>query len=164
MRISGTLWRNVAAVLLAASVAMAAFGTLAPSPDPDPLPVQSTVVEALPLAERLVLTPAPASYLREERFQRGDTLSGFLARLGIAEPHAARLARVRALRQLRPGAQVSAELGADGAPLALRFLVDRDRLVEVAADGDGYRAAEKPAAFETRLAMASGVIRSSLFA
>ena len=143
---------------------MAAFGTMAPSPDPDPLPVQSTVVEALPLAERLVLTPAPASYLREERFQRGDTLSGFLARLGIAEPHAARLARVRALRQLRPGAQVSAELGADGAPLALRFLVDRDRLVEVAADGDGYRAAEKPAAFETRLAMASGVIRSSLFA
>ncbi len=109
-------------------------------------------------------SPAPASYLREERFLRGDTLSGFLARLGIAEPHAARLARVRALQQLRPAVQVSAEVSAEGAPLSLKFLVDRDRLVEVVADEDGYRAAETPAPFETRLAMKSGVIRSSLFA
>jgi murein DD-endopeptidase MepM/ murein hydrolase activator NlpD len=162
MRISGTLWRGAAAVLLAASGAMAAFGTMAPSPDPAPLPAQSPVVEALPLVPRV--TPAPVSYMREERFLRGDTLSSFLARLGIAEPHAARLARVRALQQLRPSALVSAELSAEGAPRSLTFLVDRDRLVEVIADGDGYRAAEKPAAFETRLSMKSGVIRSSLFA
>ena len=141
---------------------MAAFGTLAPSAEPDPLPAQSPVAEALPLAVQPL--PAPSSYVREERFQRGDTLAGFLSRLGIAEPHAARLARVRALQQLRPAAQVSAEVSADGTPLALRFLAERDRLVEIVADGEGFRAAEKPAAFETRLAMKSGVIRSSLFA
>jgi murein DD-endopeptidase MepM/ murein hydrolase activator NlpD len=162
MRISGTLWRSAAVVLLAASGAMAAFGTMAPSPDPAPLPAQSPVVEALPLVARV--TPAPVSYMREERFLRGDTLPGFLARLGVAEPHRAQLARVRALQQLRPSAQVAAELSAEGAPLALRFLVERDRMVEVVADGDVFRASEKAAAFETRLAMKSGVIRSSLFA
>ena len=79
-------------MLLAAFGAMAAFGTLAPSTDPGALPAQNPVVEALPLAARP--SPAPSSYVREERFQRGDTLAGFLSRLGIAEREAARLARV----------------------------------------------------------------------
>jgi len=162
MPISGTLWRGAAVVFLAASGAMAAFGTIAPSADPVAPPELSPVVEALPLAVRA--SPAPSSYMREDRFQRGDTLAGFLARLGIAEREAARLARVRALQQLRPPALVSAEVDADGAPLSLKFLAERDRLVEIVADGDGYRALEKPAAFETHLAMKSGVIRSSLFA
>ena len=162
MQISGTLWRGAAVALLAVSGGMAAFGTMAPSTEPVALPAQAPVVEALPLVVRP--SPAPSSYVREERFQRGDTLAGFLSRLGIAEPQAARLARVRALQQLRPPALVNAEVSAEGAPLALRFIAERDRLVEIVAEGEGFRAIEKPAAFETHLAMKSGVIRSTLFA
>jgi murein DD-endopeptidase MepM/ murein hydrolase activator NlpD len=159
---SGTLARVALATLLVASGALAALGTLAPEP---PVPAAPTpVVEALAVDAGAGIVPPPVTYVSEERLQRGDTLAGLLARLGVAEPQAARLARVRALRELRPGTDVRAEIGADGAPLLVAFLADRDRLVEIRADGDSFRAAERQPEFETRAAMKAGVIRTSLFA
>ena len=161
MKPSGTLSRLVAVVVLATSGVFAAFGTIVP--EPQPLPERRAIIEALPLSAGQ-LAPAGGSYFREELFQRGDTLGGFLARLGIADLQAARLARVRVMRQLRPGVHVSAEVSAEGLPLSLRFLVERDRLVEVELAGETFRVTEQTAAFETREVMKASVVRSSLFA
>jgi len=161
MKLSGTLARLAAVVVLAASGVFAAFGTIAP--EPQPLPERRAIVEPLPLSAGQ-LAPAGGSYFREEQFQRSDSLGGFLARLGVAELQAARLARVRVMRQLRPGVHVSAEVSAEGLPLSLRFLAERDRLVQVELAGETFRVTEQTAAFETRQVMKASVIRSSLFA
>lgn len=161
MRLFGTLGRTVAVALLAISGAVAAFATIAPSTELQTLPESTALVEALPIDTDDALVPSPTSYIREEQFQRGDTLAGFLGRLGIAEPHTGRLIKQSALRSLRPGTSVSAVVSADGMPMSISFLNGRDSLIEITPDG---RAAERRAAFETHLAMKSSVIRSSLFA
>ena len=163
MQHPGTLGRSAAILLLAIFGVVAAFAAIAPSRDAGPMPQQTAVVEPLPLRAKEAL-PAPASYVREEQFQRGDTLAGFLSRLGVAEAAIYRLARLRALRALRPGAQVSAEVGADGNALSLSFLTGRDTLVRIAPEGEAYGVGESRAALETRVSMKSSVIRSSLFA
>src|SRR5262249_10585876 len=89
-----------------------------------------------------------------------DTLPGFLARLGLDDP---RIARLRSLRELRPGTYVSAEVSAEGDLISLSWLSGRDTLVRIAPEGDGYARSEIPAPLHVRLAMKSGVIRSSLF-
>jgi len=161
MGTSGTLGRCAAILLLAVFGVVAAFATIPPSREAA-LPELKPLVEALPLHAREL--PAPASYVREEQFQRGDTLGAFLARLGIAEPQAQRLARLRALRELRPGSPVSAEVGAEGNPLGLSFLTGRDALVRIVPDGDAYAVSETRAALQMQVSMKSSVIRSSLFA
>jgi murein DD-endopeptidase MepM/ murein hydrolase activator NlpD len=107
--------------------------------------------------------PSPASYIREERFQRGDTLPGFLSRLGIADEEVAVLVRTRALQALRPGYNVAADVTAAGGLIALSFLTSRDTLVQLEREGEGVRASEERAALYTQVAMKSGVVQSSLF-
>jgi murein DD-endopeptidase MepM/ murein hydrolase activator NlpD len=155
-----TVARVVIAVLAASGV-VAAFATMAPSPAP--FAPNSPLVEALSIRTD-ALMPAPLTYRREERFQRGDTLAGFLQRLGIAEEDVERLKRVRALQQLRPGMMVTAEVGADGTPHYLNFLNGRDTLVRIGGPLEGYRASEERAQLEARTVMKASVIRSSLFA
>ncbi len=148
---------------LAGSVALAAFATIAPGDEAAP-PAATPLIEALMIDAEQAVLASPATYIREEPFHRGDTLAGFLGRLGVDEAHAARLVRSRALQALRPGTSVSAEVSAEGRPLSLSFLAGRDTQVTVAPDGAGYRASEAVAPLETRIAMKSSVIRSSLFA
>src|SRR5690348_1455378 len=148
---------------LAGSVAVAAFATIVPG-DETPPPEAKPLVEALPIDADQAVLAAPATYIREEQFHRGDTLAGFLARLGVDDAHRTQLVRTRALQALRPGASVSAEVSAEGRPLSLSFLSGRDTMVTVAPYGDGYRATESVAPLETRVMMKSSVIRSSLFA
>jgi murein DD-endopeptidase MepM/ murein hydrolase activator NlpD len=164
MGLSGTLWRTVAIVLLAVSGAVASFATIAPGPEASALPQATPLIETLAIDASRAVLAAPASYIREEQFQRGDTLASFLARLGIDEAQVARLVRTRALQALRPGSHVRAEVSAQGLPLSISFLTGRDTLVTIAPEGEGYRASEALAALETRVTMKSSVIRSSLFA
>ena len=156
------LRRSAVIGLVAAFGAVAAFATIAPREDATPLPPRALVVE--PLALRAHEVPAPLQYVREEQFQRGDTLAGFLGRLGIDETLSGRLARTPALRALRPGAYVRADVMADGTPQALSFLTGRDTLVRIVPDGERFRAVEEQAPLETRVLMKASVIRSSLFA
>jgi murein DD-endopeptidase MepM/ murein hydrolase activator NlpD len=156
------LRRSAVIGLVAAFGAVAAFATIAPREDATPLPPRALVVE--PLALRAHEVPAPLQYVREEQFQRGDTLAGFLGRLGIDETLSGRLARTPALRALRPGAYVRADVMADGTPKALSFLTGRDTLVRIVPDGERFRAVEEQAPLETRVLMKASVIRSSLFA
>ena len=152
-----------AIAVVAGSVAVAAFATIAPSDEAAP-PAATLLVEALPIDAEQAVLASPAKYVREEAFHRGDTLGTFLARLGVDGADVARVVRTRALQALRPGMNVSADVTADGRLLSLSFLTGRDTLVTVAPDGDGYRAAEAVAPLETRVTMKSSVIHSSLFA
>ena len=120
--------RSAAFGLLAAFGAVAAFATIAPREDATP-PPRALIVEPLALQAREV--PPPLQYVREEQFQRGDTLAGFLSRLGIDETVITRLARAPALRALRPGVAVRADVLADGTPKSLSFLTGRDTLVRI---------------------------------
>src|ERR1043165_8476339 len=152
---------RIAIAVLAASGVVAAFATMAPSPLP--IAADAPLVEALSLRTDS-LVPAPTSYRREERFQRGDTLAGFLLRFGIADTYVERMKRVRALQQLKPGTMVAAEVSNDGLPLYLTFLTGRDTLVRVGGPSEGWRTTEERAQFEARTVMKTSVIRSSLFA
>jgi murein DD-endopeptidase MepM/ murein hydrolase activator NlpD len=152
-----------AMALLAGSAAVAAFATIAPDNEASPPPARP-LIEALAIDPAQAVLASPASYIREEQFQRGDTLASFLGRLGVGEEHVARLVRTRALHALRPGNSVRAEVSDEGAPLSLSFLSGRDTLVTVFPEGEGYRASEAVAPLETRVTMKSSVISSSLFA
>src|SRR6185503_4947432 len=163
MGIVGPFARSAVILVLAVFGAVAAFATIAPSPDAQVLLFRTSSVEALPIPAEALL-PSPASYIREERFQRGDTLTGFLSRLGIAEGEVAVIARQRPLQGLRPGYNVAAEVSAQGSLVALSFLTARDTLVQVAREGEDLRATEERAALYTQVAMKSGVVQSSLFA
>jgi murein DD-endopeptidase MepM/ murein hydrolase activator NlpD len=157
----GRLGGIIGIALLAVSGVVAV--AIAPSREPAAEPPKMPIVETLSIRPDAV--PAPKSYFREELFQRGDTLAAFIERLGIDGAHAVRLAKVRALQQLRPGTHVSAEVSADGEPVALSFLSGRDTLVKITAEAnDFYRVTDDRAQFYTRVAMKSGVVQSSLFA
>jgi murein DD-endopeptidase MepM/ murein hydrolase activator NlpD len=164
MKFSGMLGRTLGISLLAISGVVVSFATMAPGKEAVQLPPRLAVVEPLAIDADHALVPPPSSYIREEQFQRGDTVSAFLARLGVAETQLQRLSRVRALQQLRPGWHVRAEVNTDGTPLALSFLTGRDTLVQITADGEGYRVTDERAALYTQIAMKASVVRSSLFA
>ncbi|OGA68752.1 MAG: hypothetical protein A3G81_00825 [Betaproteobacteria bacterium RIFCSPLOWO2_12_FULL_65_14] len=158
----GPLGRSAAIAALAVSGVVGAFATIAPSSEAEQVLATSSV-EAIPITEEALL-PSPASYIREERFQRGDTLPAFLGRLGIQDEDLARLARLRALQALRLGYHVTADVSAEGKPLSVTFLSARDVLVQIVPEGEGFRVSEERAALYTQLAMKSSVVRSSLFA
>src|SRR4051812_48018727 len=108
MRVSGTIGRSIAVALLAASGVVAAFATMAPGVEQSAPPVTALIVE--PVVLRLHEVPSAGAYVQEEQFQRGDTLAGFLGRLGLDESVIPRLARTPALRALRPGSHVRADV------------------------------------------------------
>jgi murein DD-endopeptidase MepM/ murein hydrolase activator NlpD len=157
-----TLARGAAIFALAAT-GVVAFATIAPDPHAEAQLLGTASVESLPINADQVL-PGPDFYIREERFQRGDTLSGFLANLGISEPEIARLTRLRPLHQLRPGSFLRAEVALDGMPRTLSFLTSRHTLVQIAAEGGEYHAGELGSPLQPRVMMKTGLIRSSLFA
>jgi murein DD-endopeptidase MepM/ murein hydrolase activator NlpD len=163
MSMLGRFTRSAVIVVLAVFGAVAAFATIAPSPDAQLLLSPTSSVESLPIPAEALL-PSPASYIREERYQRGDTLSAFLSRLGVANGEAQLLARQRALQVLRPGYNVAAEVSAEGRLMALSFLTARDTLVQVSREGEELRSSEERAALYTQVAMKSSVVQSSLFA
>jgi murein DD-endopeptidase MepM/ murein hydrolase activator NlpD len=163
MGILGPFARSALIAILAIFGAVAAFATIAPSPDAQILLSATSSIESLPIPAEALL-PSPASYIREERFQRGDTLSAFLSRLGVADSEAGPLARQRALQALRPGYNVAAEVSAEGRLVALSFLTAGDTLVQISREGEEFRSSEERAALYTQIAMKSSVVQSSLFA
>src|SRR5437867_1340377 len=74
----GPVARCAMIVILAVFGAVAAFATIAPPIDAQILLSSRSSIEALTIP-REALLPSPSSYIREERFQRGDTLAAFLS-------------------------------------------------------------------------------------
>lgn len=145
-------------------------------PDPANLPVRqiSLPVESLAAQPRDdTLQPVPFTLYRSDTTRSSDTAESLLQRLGIADPAAAAFLRADgAARQVllgRAGRSVSAEATDDHAlqRLAARWAADdsgnfQRLVVEKTAEGFASRLETAPLVASSRLA--SGTIRSSLFA
>jgi len=147
---------------------VAAFG-LAPGTTVDPVPATLTVRDLeLPRLEDAVGERADAPYWREERVRRGDTIGELLARAGVDDAELRALVRTdpaaRSLYQLKPGQAVRVATDADGALVELRFSPAASQLLTIRRGHDGLRASRGDADVETRVALKSGVIGTSLFA
>jgi len=159
------------AALLAAFALTSALATVAaivPSTDAELLLAKTALPEPVAIRLEEALLPAPDTFLREDRLQRGDTYQGLFSRLAIGEADVKRLLGQRALRLLRPGSVVTAEVragnGREGELVWLGFLAARDTAVRIERVGEGLVASEQRAPIETRHVLQSAVIRSSLFA
>src|ERR1017187_6401854 len=108
---------------------VAAFGT-APDTAFSFIPTR-TVVESLDVAHSEPPADPNQVFWREERFERGDTISDLLARLGVNNEEArAFLLRIKAgrsLQLLRPGTTVQARTAADGNLLAPGSITPKSR-------------------------------------
>jgi len=162
------LQRAALLALFALSSALAALAAIVPSTDAALLLAKAAVLEPVAIRLEEALLPAPATYVREDRLQRGDTFQSLLARLAIGEADVQLLLRQRALQLLRPGAIVTAEVRAgtdhEGELVWLSFLAARDTAVRIERVGQGLVASEQRAQIVTRSVLKSAVIRSSLFA
>jgi murein DD-endopeptidase MepM/ murein hydrolase activator NlpD len=160
--------RAAGLVAFALSGAVAAIAAIAPSTDAELLLPKTALPEPVAIRIDEALLPAPATLVREERFQRGDTLGALLARLAIGEADARGVLRLRESRLLRPGAIVNAEVRADrdheGELVWLSFLGPRDSVVRIERVGQKLAASEQRAQITTQTELKSSVIRSSLFA
>lgn len=168
----GALRRIALLAVFALSSALAAVAAIVPSTGAELLLAKTAVLEPVEIRLEEALLPAPATYVREDRLQRGDTLRGLFARLAIGEADVQLLLKQRALRRLQPGTIVSAEVRADaraggahdGELVWLAFLAAGDTAVTIERVGAGLAASERRAPITTRSELKSAVIRSSLFA
>jgi murein DD-endopeptidase MepM/ murein hydrolase activator NlpD len=159
------LRRLVLAATLPFVGVVAAFG-IAPDTATETV-VVAKVVEEVVLPDLPVSANPLEAYWQEGRIQRGDTIASVLARLYVDDPEALQSLRgkreARALYQLVPGKTIRAKVAADGKLLALRYLSGTD-VYSVERAGDALEITRQPAQLETRTMMASGEIKSSLFA
>ena len=84
--------RRAGFAALAFCGAVAAFATM--TPPVELLLGRTAKLEPVALPAEKTLLGAPASYVWQDRFERGDTLAGLLARLAIGEAGAQALARL----------------------------------------------------------------------
>ena len=150
--------------VLGLSGAIAAVAAMLPSPEAEANLVQRRTVEDIALGPALAVLPAPQPYVVEERMQRGETAAAFLGRLGIADEDVRQLQRVPAVRLLRGGHVVTAEIAADGGARQLSFPASRELQMHIERVGEGFRAQELPAPVSAEVLLRTGVIESSLFA
>jgi len=150
------------------SCALAAVAAIVPSTDARLLLAKAAVLEPVAIRIDEALLPAPTTYLREDRLQRGDTYQGLFARLAIGAPDIQQLLRQRALRHLRPGTVVTAEVRAgserEGELVWLGFLASNETMVRIERVGQGLVVSEQRVQVVAHNVLKSAVIRSSLFA
>src|SRR5260221_9233968 len=133
------LRRAALLAVFALSSAVAAVATIVPSTDAELLLAKAAVLEPVAISLDNALLPAPSTYVREDRMQRGDTYQCVLARLGVGDADMRQLLRQRALQQLRQGTIVTAEVRADvaagkdhqGELVWLGFLTGRDVVLRI---------------------------------
>ena len=109
-----------------------------------------------------------ASFWRNERVQRGDTVVELLRRLNVEDAAASAWLRTTAeaesFRKLAVGREVQAETNAAGGLITLRYLGGDGAQVVIEKQGDGYATRTLPAQLEKRLFVRTGEIKSSLYA
>lgn len=147
-----------------------AFGIM-PQTGLDPAGLKTVSEEvALPLLEQKAARTAAteATFWRNERVQRGDTVAELLRRLNVEDAAASEYLRSEAsaasLRQLAVGKEVQAETAADGSLLALRFLNNSGEQVVVERTGGQFKVSTMPSQLEQRVFMRTGEIKTSLYA
>ncbi|MDQ3268257.1 MAG: M23 family peptidase, partial [Pseudomonadota bacterium] len=106
-----------------------------------------------------------ATFWRNERVQRGDTVTELLRRMQIEDSSASEYLRrdqaAASFRQLAVGKFVQAETNADGSLLALRYLDNKSNQVVIKKGIDGLKTSIQPPLVEQRLIMRTGEISST---
>lgn len=157
------LARICALVALPLFGAIAAFGT---APETQLLLSRTAIPEPLAIDFSEAIVPSSDSFIREERFQRGDTLSSLLTRLGVNNEDTHKVLRAQSglLNSLRAGTTVNAEVSADGSLSSLSYTSGRETLASIDRDGQRFKATESRLSLSPNTVLKSGTIRSSLFA
>jgi len=145
---------------------LTAFG-LVPQDELDLTPVKAAI-EEITLPEAVEKKTVAASFWRNERMQRGDTVVDLLRRLNIEDAAASEYLRkaseAESFRKLAVGKEVNAEIDADGGLIALRYLGDSATQVIIEKQGDRFAARALPAQLEKRLFVRTGEIQTNLYA
>jgi murein DD-endopeptidase MepM/ murein hydrolase activator NlpD len=148
---------------------VAAFGTAPTSAEI--APILRPVVEELARPAVEPIDTAADIFVREERIQRGDTVSALLTRLGIDDNEAVNFVRnerkaAAISRQMSPGKAVTAKVSRDGTLLSLVFPLNggKDQALAIERDANNrYHISEQALPLETHVLMKSAEIRYSLF-
>ena len=143
-----------------------AFGIVPPTEiQPNSL---KTVVEEIILPSVSQTSNNAATFWRNERVQRGDTVAELLRRMNVADAAASEFLRsdraAESFRKLAIGKAVLAETGTDGNLLTLRYLSNGGSQIIIEKSDSSFRTRILPAQLEQRVFMRSGEIKSSLFA
>lgn len=163
----------VGAMLLVTGVT--AFGIAPLAPDASLLPVQQVVEEVsiAPLPDTATALGAELTLYRSDAIRRDDTPQTLLQRLGVLDPEALGLLRndelARSLFEGRGGKLVSVETNAQQQllKLSVRWLPDDGRVFQrflIERGSSGLLSRVESAELTVKQRVASGVIRSSLFA
>ena len=124
-------------------------------------------VQEIPLAISPSTTSA-ASFWRNERVQRGDTVAELLRRLNIDDAAASNYLRgaaeAESFRKLAVGKDVQAETTSANTLISLRYLNDSGAQVVIKRQDTGYTLKTLPAQLEKRLFVRTGEIKTSLYA
>lgn len=158
---------TVGLVALPAFSIVAAFG-VAPDTLVDKVEV-ARIVQPITLPEPVAIdSGSDASFIQEDRVERGDTLAVLLARLNVDDPAAVAFLRqakeARPFARLRTGRTVRAEISPGGELQQLSYLTPTGTLLQLDRQGESFTVTEATPDLEVRAAMASGEIFSSLFA
>jgi murein DD-endopeptidase MepM/ murein hydrolase activator NlpD len=163
---------GVGALLLGTGVT--AFGIAPLAPDASLLPVRQIVEDVrLPAPAALDLLPVGLSLYRSDTVRRDDTPQTLLQRLGVRDPAALTLLRsepsAQSLFEGRAGKLVTVETNErhELVRLSARWLPDDSRVFHrlvVEAGPQGFSTRLESGELTSQMRLASGVIRSSLFA
>jgi murein DD-endopeptidase MepM/ murein hydrolase activator NlpD len=140
-------------------------------------PLQLVQAQAQPVAEVVEqtaeqLAAAEMAFVREIRVERGDTLPGLFAKLGVQDDEAFGFARsdmvARKLLDVRPGKRITATTDDEGELVSLRALLAAEdgaaRMLWIdRGEDDQLVSREMMQPYERRVEMRSGQIMSSLF-
>jgi len=111
---------------------------------------------------------APASFWRNERVQRGDTVAELLHRMNIDDTVASNYLRssteAEPFRKLSVGKEVQAETTSTGGLISLRYLNDSGAQVIIERQDAGFKLRTLPVELEKRLFVRTGEIKTSLYA
>jgi murein DD-endopeptidase MepM/ murein hydrolase activator NlpD len=176
--IFGTYSKQITAALAAALLCAGggAFAVASLGPDPSELPVRQVFEAVTPVsvtAQTDALDTHSFTLFRTELTRSSDTAEALLKRLGLADPAAAAFVRSHAEARSallgRPGRTVTAEATQENTlqKLSARWIPDGDadfkRFVIEKTPG-GFRARTEADALTPGSRLASGIVRSSLFA
>lgn len=143
-----------------------AFG-LVPQNDFD-LTSSRVAIEEISLPKIADPETTVASYWRNERVQRGDTVAELLTRLNIedvaASDYLRKAADAASFRKLPVGTEVQAETTASGGLIALRYLGDNGAQILIEKQDAVFKTKTLPAQLEKRLFVRTGEIQTNLYA
>lgn len=142
-----------------------AFG-LVPENDFDLTPAR-VAIEQIALPKVVQPASTPASYWRDERVQRGDTVAELLARLSVDDAAASDYLRTAAaaapFRKLPVGTEIQAETATSGGLIALRYLGDNGAQTSIEKQDGLFKIRTLPAQLEKRLFVSTGEIKTNLY-